>query len=327
MGKKISVVVAVTAGVLAVALGFFSTVQTVRCNEFEKKVQQLELLNKNLASQVESLNSKIDKLEKELKTETEKAEQQAKAQAKTETTESTQTQTKVSAKTENSSSAAKVKTQKIAYLTFDDGPSYNTPDLLDILKENNVKATFFVIASSKDTAQRRAWMKREVDEGHTIGIHSWSHKYSYIYSSESNFLADFTEIKNMIVAATGVEPKFSRFPGGTDNTVSLKINNGAPIMPKLLQDVLDQGITPVDWNAGGMDAVTPVPAKSTIVNGVVNQCKNLKTAIILLHDSSPHSSSVAAVPEIIKQLRAMGFTFKPLTSSDEAIRRSPALKR
>jgi peptidoglycan/xylan/chitin deacetylase (PgdA/CDA1 family) len=134
-------------------------------------------------------------------------------------------------------------------------------------------------------------------------------------------------MENMIVEATGVEPKFSRFPGGTNNTVSITVNNGTPIMPELLQGVLALGITPVDWNAGGMDAVTPVPSSDTIVKGVVSQCKYLKNAVILLHDSSTHSSSVEAVPQIIKKLKAMGFTFKPLTSSDEAVRFTPALAK
>lgn len=217
--------------------------------------------------------------------------------------------------------------QKTAYLTFDDGSSQNTPHLLDILKENNVKATFFVVAMGKDTPEKRAWMQMEVADGNTIGVHSFTHKYSYIYQNEANFLTDFNEMKNIIVSATGVVPQFSRFPGGTDNTVSLDINHGKPIMPLLLQDVEKMGITPVDWNAGGMDATDPVPSTETIVNGVVNECARLKTAVILLHDSQPHESSIDAVPEIIAKLRAMGFVFKPLTPGAPVIRRDPVLKQ
>lgn len=227
-------------------------------------------------------------------------------------------------------SAAAAKTtsvKKVAYLTFDDGPSKITPLLLAELKQYNVKATFFVIADYENTAKKREWMKEEVQQGHTIGLHSWSHEYSYLYVSESNFFTDFYKIKNMIVQATGVEPKFMRFPGGTDNTVSFKYHNYTPIMPSLLKDVEKKGMTVVDWNAGGMDAVYPVPSKETIVNGVVNECKYENKAIILLHDSSPHSSSVAAVPEIITKLRAMGFTFKSLTSSSEAFHHKAATKR
>jgi peptidoglycan/xylan/chitin deacetylase (PgdA/CDA1 family) len=95
-------------------------------------------------------------------------------------------------------------------------------------------------------------------------------------------------------------------------------------MTKLLGDVENQGMTAVDWNAGAIDAEYPIPSKETIVNTVVNQCKYLKKAIILLHDSSPHSSSVEAVPEIIEKLSAMGFTFEPLTSSNQAVTFNPS---
>lgn len=217
--------------------------------------------------------------------------------------------------------------KKVAYLTFDDGPSRITPRLLAELKQYKVKATFFVIAGSENTPKRRAWMKQEVEAGHTIAIHSWSHKYEYIYKSESNFLTDLKKIKAMIVQATGIEPKFMRFPGGTDNTISFKYHHYTPIMPTLLNDIESQGITAVDWNAGGDDAVYPVPSTRTIVNDVIGECRYEKKAIILLHDSSPHSSSVAAVPEIITRLRAMGFTFEPLTSSSQAFHHRPAKRR
>lgn len=220
----------------------------------------------------------------------------------------------------------KYKGKKTAYLTFDDGPSNITPRLLDILKQKNVKATFFIAALSKDTPQKREWIKRESDEGHTVGIHSWTHDYNYIYSSVANYENDFEKIRKMIISATGKEPKFVRFPGGTDNTVSLKVNNGVPIMPTLLQNVLDNGYIVVDWNAGGMDARKPIPSKDSLVKQITQQCSKLKTAVILLHDSAPHKSSVEAVPEIIDNLRAMGFTFEPLKNDDEIVRHKPAVK-
>ena len=318
MKKGVFIAWIVTAFVLVGALGAFSVVQSVKCSSLQQKEQQTEQLNQNLCSQVNTMNSSLSSLESALKAETDKAQRASSQQAALSSSKAEST----AAVSSNTTS-----TGKVAYLTFDDGPSYNTPRLLDILKENDIKATFFVIADSEDTPQKRAWMKREVDEGHTIAIHSWSHEYSYIYANESNFLTDFNKIKNMVVSATGVEPKFFRFPGGTDNTVSLTINKGKPIMPTLVNDVLNLGMTPVDWNAGGMDAVIPVPSKETLVNGVVDDCRYLKSAVILLHDSDPHASSVAAVPEIITKLRAMGFTFKPLTSSDQAFRRNPALRR
>lgn len=318
--RIVEIVITSVIVVLVLALGAFSVFQTIRCNELEQKLQSLQESNDNLSSRVESLTTKNAELEKSVQDEREKAE---KAQKQL---ESVQKETSVN-KQVKTTTTVKTTQEKVAYLTFDDGPSSVTESILETLKKYDVKATFFVIASSKDTPQRRALMKREVEEGHTIGIHSWSHNYNYIYSSEANFLSDFNKMKDMIKSATGVDTIFSRFPGGTNNTVSIRVNNGKPIMPTLLDDVKKLGYTPVDWNAGGMDAVNPVPNKDTIVNGVVSQCKSHNKAIILLHDSETHKSTAEAVPEIIKQLRAMGFTFKPLTSSDEAFTFKPATKR
>ncbi len=325
MGKKLFAAVVITTGVLAVAFGTFSVLQSLKCFSLEGKVSSLETQNKNLSEQIQTLNSKLEKAETSETAKIPTVTAQGTVQTNDESSDKADEQAQTLPQTNGTpTTPADIAGKKTAFLTFDDGPSYNTSQLLDILKQNKVKATFFVIAQSKDTPERRALMKREVDEGHTIGIHSWSHNYNYIYASESNFFDDFNKMKNMIVSATGVEPKFSRFPGGTDNTVSLTINKGKPIMPKILQDVLKGGTTPVDWNVGGMDAVIPVPSKDTIVKDIVDECRYRKSAIILLHDSEPHASSVAAVPEIIKQLRAMGYTFEPITSASQVMRRNPA---
>lgn len=286
MKQKLLIISTIAAMSLAVALGIFSIVQIANCKTLNTKVSTLQSQNKKLQNQVNNLNS--------------------------------QGQTNTDYET-----AKSLNGKKVAYLTFDDGPSINTPHLLDELKSYNVKATFFVIG--KDTPQRREWMKMEVEGGNVIGIHSWTHDYNYIYSDENNFLTDFNEIRTMIISATGVTPKYLRFPGGTNNTVSIRVHHGVPIMPKLLQDVENMGITPVDWNAGGMDAVCPVPSKEAIANGVVNQCSDLKSAVILLHDSEQHESSVEAVPEIIEKLRAMGFTFEPLSADLKVIVTKPAM--
>jgi peptidoglycan-N-acetylglucosamine deacetylase len=242
-----------------------------------------------------------------------------KAGLKTKTTKTTKT-------TEKPLATTLPANQKVAYLTFDDGPSEITPRLLDILAKEHVKATFFVVANSENTERRRTLIGMEAAAGHTVGVHSFTHIYSYIYASESNFLTDFDEMKAMIVQATGVEPTFCRFPGGTNNTVSITAHHGVEIMPKLLEDVKAQGFTPVDWNAGALDATYPVPDSKTIVNGVASQCRYLTKAIILLHDSAPHLSSVEAVPGIIKRLRAMGFVFEPLTSSVQAVTFKPTIR-
>lgn len=302
MKSKYIIAITIAACVILVGLGIFCTSQFIK--------------NPSLVGETGSTSSQVQKAPKnELK----KKQSESKTESKSKLSTSSQLQSSSSSETDDEDGS-----QKTAYLTFDDGPSVNTPRLLAILAQYKVKATFFVIGG--DDPQSRKWMKMEADAGNTVGVHSWTHKYSYIYTSEQNFNDDFNKIENLVISATGIKPKFFRFPGGTDNTVSLKLNKGKPIMPKLLQDVEGMGFTAVDWNAGGMDAVYPVPPKNVMVNGVVNECRGLKKVIILLHDSKPHASSVEAVPEIITRLRAMGFTFKPLTSPSEVITRTPALK-
>lgn len=200
--------------------------------------------------------------------------------------------------------------QKVAYLTFDDGPSKYTPQVLKILKDNDVKATFFISFMGKDTPQKRAWVKQEFEEGNTIGIHSFTHYYPYMYANEENFLADFNRMKGILVSIIGMEPKICRLPGGLGNTVSIRYSGGI-IMPKLVSDVEAMGITPFDWNAGGEDAETPYPSASKLASEIINECKGDHTALILMHDT--HQFSADAVPEIIRQLKAQGFVFETVT--------------
>lgn len=209
-----------------------------------------------------------------------------------------------------------------AYLTFDDGPSPAvTPKILATLKQYNIKATFFVIG--KDDPVDRGIIKSEFDGGNTVGVHSWTHDYSYIYSSESNFMTDFDKITNLVFQVTGQYPSVFRFPGGTSNTVSLRINKGVPIMPKLLDDVETAGLQPYDWNAYAGDAERKIPSREQVVNNVVGECAALhgKDAIILCHDGTRASPvTLSALPEIITRLTQMGYTFGPLTKeSDELI--------
>ena len=104
------------------------------------------------------------------------------------------------------------------YLTFDDGPSIYTNDILDILDSYNVKATFFVVGKEETNAEEA--LQRIVDEGHTLGMHSYSHKYKELYESMDSFTQDFARIRDYIYQATGVESVCYRFPGGSSNTVS-----------------------------------------------------------------------------------------------------------
>ena len=136
----------------------------------------------------------------------------------------------------------------VIYLTFDDGPSTkNTARLLDILKEENVKATFFLT----DKTNTDYLIKRMYDEGHTIGLHTASHNYKYVYSSTTNFFKDIEKIKEKVARVTGESPTIIRFPGGSSNTVS-SFNPG--IMCTLSNMVIEKGYHYFDWNVSSGDA-------------------------------------------------------------------------
>ncbi len=104
------------------------------------------------------------------------------------------------------------------YLTFDDGPSSNTSRILDILADYNVKATFFVVG--KEEEEYQALYKRIVEEGHTLAMHSYSHRYNEIYQSVESYSADLSKLQEFLYDITGVWCRYCRFPGGSSNTVS-----------------------------------------------------------------------------------------------------------
>ena len=204
---------------------------------------------------------------------------------------------------------------KVIYLTFDDGPSYYTQKLLDVLDKYNVKATFFVTgASSKyfyliGEAHRR---------GHTIAVHTYSHEYSKMYASVDAYFEDFNKIKNIIVQQTGEEPWLLRFPGGTSNTVSRNYCKG--IMTTLAQEVLMRGYAYCDWNVSSGDA-GGATTEQEVINNVINGISGKKTAIVLQHDIK--GFSVNAVDDIIEWGINNGYVFKAMDKNTPFIRFKP----
>ena len=141
---------------------------------------------------------------------------------------------------------------KTIYLTFDDGPSPNTMDLLDILDRYNVKATFFVIYHD-DEASQNAY-REIVKRGHTIAVHTASHKYTEIYKSVEDYLADFDIVYKQIERVTGVKPELFRFPGGSINSYNVRIYQ------ELIAEMLRRGFTYYDWNVSGVIQPVTQPA-------------------------------------------------------------------
>ncbi len=183
------------------------------------------------------------------------------------------------------------------YLTFDDGPSSNTAAILDILKEYNVKATFFV--AGKTDEQSKAAYRRIVEEGHTLGMHSYSHKYQEIYQSVDSFSADLTRLQEYLYEETGVWSRYCRFPGGSSNTVS-KVD-----MQELIAYLNRQNITYFDWNVASGDAASGTINSARLVDNCLAGSSGKHVGIILMHDAAEKRSTVEALPEIIEGLLAV----------------------
>ncbi len=200
--------------------------------------------------------------------------------------------------------------ERKVYLTFDDGPSSNTDEILDILKEYDVKATFFVVGKTDERSVKA--YQRIVDEGHTLAMHSYSHKYDEIYESREAFAKDLNSLQEYLYEITGVWPRIYRFPGGSSNTVS-KVD-----MQELIEYLTDIGITYFDWNVASGDAVSRTLPAETIVNNCLSGIEKQKESVILMHDASNKGTTVEALPQIIEAIRERGDTgILPIT--DETV--------
>ncbi len=196
--------------------------------------------------------------------------------------------------------------ENTAYLTFDDGPSARTDEILDILAEKDVKATFFVIGHEDEADLAR--MRRIVEEGHTIGMHSYTHDYSKVYASVESFLDDFYRIFKQIQEATGTTPTAFRFPGGSINGYD------GGFYQEILSEMIRRGFVPYDWNLSSEDAATGrILPVNTLVNNVVRNADGKVRCFILFHDNADKVTSAQAVGPVIDRLREMGFTLAAIT--------------
>lgn len=206
--------------------------------------------------------------------------------------------------------------KKVAYLTFDDGPSKNTLKILDILDRYNVKATFFVIYRSGQANTYKEIVKR----GHTIALHSYTHDYSRIYRSTSGYYDDLNKLSNYIENLTGVESKIIRFPGGSSNTISKSYCRG--IMSTLTKSVQNKGYRYFDWNVDSGDADGGTVSEAKIISNIKKRCGSQKQAVILMHDAAPKTTTAAALPEIIEYLKSKGYDIQPITENTPVIHHS-----
>lgn len=259
----------------------FSNIQ----NELSQKNNEISEQNSIHESEKEELNRKISDLNRQVSL---KRKQQAESAA---------------AALPNPSPGSGGKT---IYLTFDDGPSPNTPRIISILNSYGIKATFFV----KNTSYND-YMKDIVNNGNVIALHSYTHDYKTIYSSDEAFYQDLQNISDLVYLQTGVRSNIMRFPGGGSNTVSKKYSPG--IMTRLTQGVAERGYIYFDWNCSSGDAMKNTVPKETIVAS----CKKVPSAnnvIVLLHDTGAKNTTVEALPEIIEYYLSCGYTFSTITA-------------
>ncbi|MFR7590126.1 MAG: polysaccharide deacetylase family protein [Longibaculum sp.] len=199
---------------------------------------------------------------------------------------------------------AKQDGKKICYLTFDDGPSQNTPKILKILDEYHIKATFFVTGTSPKDAH---YIKEAYQKGHTIGLHTYSHDYEYIYGSLKNYISDLNKIKELVYQQTGVYTTYIRFPGGSSNLVSKKYNHG--IMRRLTHKVIDLGYQYYDWTSINGDG-EGIKTVRGLKKKAVEEIGDKEDIMFLMHDSANQENTVKALPSIIEYLIKKGYQFE-----------------
>ena len=186
------------------------------------------------------------------------------------------------------------------YLTFDDGPSANTQDILDILDRYGVKATFFVVG--REGSQAEETLRAIVEAGHTLGMHSYTHKYDEIYASVENFAADFERERAYLLDVTGVESTIYRFPGGSSNTVS------ETDMREFAEYLDSQGVRFFDWNISSGDGGSFLVPVEMLIENCTAAIKDHSTSVVLMHDAAGKTTTREALPTIIETIQAMDDT-------------------
>ncbi|MBQ6051781.1 MAG: polysaccharide deacetylase [Clostridia bacterium] len=206
------------------------------------------------------------------------------------------------------------KTQPTAFLTFDDGTSYHTLEILDILKENNIKGTFFVVGTQIEnggTASKEA-IKRIVEEGHVLAIHAYEHEYNKIYTSKEAYFEDFDKIAALLKEMTGLTPKIVRLPSGTYSARSFceRYAGSSDVYYDIVSELYARGYTVIDWNVDTEDYTTATGV-TNIINNAVSGAKTrlsreYKAAVILMHDTADTVKALQGVIDGVKDL-GMGF--------------------
>lgn len=204
--------------------------------------------------------------------------------------------------------------KSIIYLTFDDGPNrYSTPRVLNILKKQNVTATFFEL---KPAAADFDLTQRVLKEGHSLALHGYQHKYDVIYRSEKIYKNNLDQLRDLFFQKFGIWCTVTRFPGGSSNKVS-RYNRG--IMTKLTKTIHDWGYHYFDWNVSSGDA-GDVHTAEAVYKNVTKQLKKGQSNVVLMHDFNKNDKTINALEKIIQYGKKNGYTFLPITASTAEIK-------
>lgn len=192
------------------------------------------------------------------------------------------------------------------YLTFDDGPSQLTATILDMLAEADIKATFFVLGEKVEKLPKLA--ERVVEEGHSIGNHTYNHRYDELYRSPQNFVDQVLNANKAIYDATGVVTPLFRAPGGSYGNLDASY----------MKALTDAGYLVFDWNVDSGDSrSSKVTSEEIIAN--VKEAKLRERMIVLMHDSATHQATVDALPQIIAYFQSLNYQFVLITSETEPL--------
>nr|MBB1522224.1 polysaccharide deacetylase [Clostridiales bacterium] len=228
----------------------------------------------------------------------------------------TENKTQTNKINENKTTESKITTtneKSIAYLTFDDGPSSITHSVLDILKKYNVKATFFVINSGN---YNKATLQREVNEGHTIGLHAYDHNYAIAYKDDNSYLDGIDKLRAKVKADTGFDSHYIRFPGGSSNTISKRYSKG--IMSRITKTAKQRGYKYYDWNVDDDDAGRARTADDCY-NNVIKELRPNRSNIVLMHDFGTNKKILEALPRIIEYCQKNGYKMLPIDDNTPEI--------
>ncbi|MFU0828063.1 MAG: Peptidoglycan/xylan/chitin deacetylase, PgdA/CDA1 family [Lachnoclostridium sp.] len=206
---------------------------------------------------------------------------------------------------------------KQVYLTFDDGPSKYTEEILQVLSDYGVKATFFVIGHTDEHSKK---MYNEIiDQGHTLGMHSYSHNYKKIYKSVEDFDKDFTKIRKLLYDTTGYLPTIYRFPGGSSS-----INRNE--VYKYIEYLNRKSVVYFDWNVISGDAIGVDYTAKELYENVIDGVKLHNRSIVLMHDTDAKVNTIESLKMILKTLKKYGAEILPLDDTVTPIQQVKASK-